>query len=86
MIDCFCKEDFMEKKKLNLNNSVYELCKENPELPVLLAQLGFTDITKPGMLQTAGRFMTIPKGATLKKLNLEQIKQTLAAKGYEIIG
>jgi N-dimethylarginine dimethylaminohydrolase len=76
----------MEKKKLNLNNSVYELCKENPELPELLAQLGFTDITKPGMLQTAGRFMTIPKGATLKKLNLEQIKQTLAAKGYEIIG
>ncbi len=76
----------MEMKKLNLNKSVYELCKEHVELPEILAQLGFTDITKPGMLQTAGRFMTIPKGAILKKLNLEQVKETLTAKGYEIIG
>lgn len=76
----------MEKKRINLNSSVYELYKEYPELPELLAQLGFTDITKPGMLQTAGRFMTITKGAVLKKLNLDQIKETLVAKGYEIIG
>ncbi len=76
----------MEKKKLNLNSSVFELCKENPELPEILTGLGFTDITKPGMLQTAGRFMTINKGAVLKKLDLDQIKETLTAKGYEIIG
>lgn len=86
MIIGIIEEEYMEKNKLNLNHSVYELCKEHQELPELLSQLGFTDITKPGMLHTAGRFMTIPKGAALKKLSLEQIKETLTAKGYEIIG
>ncbi len=47
---------------------------------------GFSDILKPGMLQTAGRFMTISKGAVLKRLSLDQIKESLSAKGYEITG
>lgn len=46
---------------------------------------GFHDIVKPGMLKTAERFMTIPKGAAIKKLDLEAIKKDLINKGYEII-
>lgn len=57
-------------KTLDLSQSVYTLCAKNEELAVILKQIGFTDITKPGMLTTAGRFMTIPKGAakTVKKV------------------
>ena len=33
----------------------------------ILAEIGFVDILKPGMLNTAGRFMTIPKGAAMRK-------------------
>lgn len=72
-------------KVLSLSKSVYDLCNEYPELPQHLAELGFTDIIKPGMLSTMGRFMTIPKGATVKKIDLELIKSTLTEKGYAII-
>jgi hypothetical protein len=74
----------MVKKVIDLNKTVYELCNEYPELKEILAQIGFVDIVKPGMLATAGRFMTIPKGATLKKIDLEKIKQNFAEHGFEI--
>ncbi|MDD3414728.1 MAG: DUF1858 domain-containing protein [Lachnospiraceae bacterium] len=72
-------------KKINLNNTVYELCKEYPEIADILSGLGFHDILKPGMLQTAGHFMTIPKGAAMKKINLEEIKETLTEQGFQIV-
>lgn len=75
----------MEKKIINLNKSVNELCKEYPELPNILHDLGFVDIVKPGMLGTVGRFMTIKKGAEMKKISMNIIIDTLLQNGYEII-
>lgn len=74
----------MGEKQLKLSKSVYELCNEYPELPNLLATIGFKDITKPGMLSTMGRFMTIPKGAVAKKIDLNFIIQTLQENGFEV--
>lgn len=74
----------MSDKILDLSKSVYELCSTAPETAEILASLGFTDITKPGMLQTAGRFMTIPKGAAMKKINLETVKKAFEEKGFSI--
>lgn len=71
-------------KTLDLTQSVYTLCAKNEGLADILKQLGFTDITKPGMLATAGRFMTIPKGAALKKIDLDVIKALLMEHGYRI--
>lgn len=75
----------MSEQILDLRRSVYELCTANPEIQPILAELGFTDITKPGMLATAGRFMTIPKGAKLKRLSMDHIKQTFISRGYRVI-
>ena len=75
----------LEEKIINLNKSVYELCNTYDDLPNILHDLGFVDIVKPGMLKTAGRFMTIKKGATLKKIELETIVETLTQNGYKII-
>jgi signal recognition particle subunit SEC65 len=75
----------MIEKVVNLNKTVYELCKNNSEIADILQELGFKDITNPGMLNTAGRFMTIPKGAAMKKIPLETIKESLANHGYKII-
>lgn len=75
----------MNGKTLDLKQSVYSLCTQYPELVGLLAQIGFTDITKPGMLASAGRFMTIPKGAALKKLNMGNIIALLAEHGFSVI-
>ena len=71
-------------KVINLNDSIYNVHSKNPEVVELLYQLGFVDIKKPGMLNTAGRFMTIKNGATMKKIDLALIKNKLLENGYEI--
>lgn len=71
-------------KIININKTIYDITSENPEIVDILVELGFSDITKPGMLQTAGRFMTLPKGAALKNISLESIKDILEVKGYYV--
>jgi N-dimethylarginine dimethylaminohydrolase len=75
----------LEDRIIDLSRSVYELCNEFKDLPEILRGLGFVDIVKPGMLHTAGRFMTIKKGAAMKKISLELIRETLSKHGYNII-
>ena len=72
------------EKIINLNHSVDELCTVYPELMDILKDLGFKDIVKPGMLQTAGRFMTIPKGAAMKNIDIEVVKLILKDKDFII--
>lgn len=71
-------------KIIDLNKSVYELCKEHSELQQILADIGFKDIKLPGMINTAGRIMTLPKGSKAKGIDLEEIKKLLKQKGFEI--
>ncbi len=73
-----------EARTLDLSKSVHDLCAQHPELAQAMAELGFTDIIKPGMLHTAGRFMTIPKGAAMKRLDLGTIVAKLKEKGFVI--
>lgn len=72
-------------KSIRLSDSVYKLVKANPDLKTLLVELGFKDITLPGMLETAGRMMTLEKGAKLKKIDIIDIKKKLEENGYEVI-
>lgn len=76
----------MSEKQIDLSKSVYELCNQYPELAQILSEIGFKDITKPGMLVSVGRFMTLPKGAIAKKIELDSIKHSLEEHGFEIIG
>jgi hypothetical protein len=70
--------------EIDFNKTVHDLCKEYPEVKNILAELGFSDIIKPGMLETAGRFMTIKKGSLAKGIDIEKIKQEFIKRGYEI--
>ena len=72
-------------KTIDFNKTVYELCSFDPAIKDILSELGFQDITKPGMLNTAGRFMTIPKGAAMKKMSMASIEQEFMRHGYEIV-
>jgi len=74
------------EKTIDLNQTIYQIHEQYPEIRDIMAELGFQDITKPGMLQTAGRFMTIPKGAAMKKIDLDVIRKTLEDKGFKVIG
>jgi hypothetical protein len=73
------------KSVIDFNKSIYELSKENPQITKIMQSLGFDDISKPVMLNTAGRFMTIPKGAKMKGIELSKITSAFIEKGYEVI-
>lgn len=73
---------------IDLDASVYETCTAHPEVKDIMAAAGFTEIVKPGMLQTMGKFMTIRKGCGVKGVDLDELVRTfqahgLAVKGYE---
>ena len=72
-------------KTIDLTQPVQKLCTQYPELIDVMRQLGFAEITKPGMLATAGRFMTIPKGAAMRRIDIQIVKDTLKENGFEII-
>lgn len=78
------KEVFEMSKTIDFSKSIYELSKENPEIVEIMKELGFDNIGNPAMLRTAGRFMTIPKGAAMKNISLEQIRDVFLEKGYNI--
>lgn len=71
---------------IDLNKSVYDICTKYPEVADVMKDQGFESIGTPGMLKTAGRFMTIPGGAQMKKIPLETIKSALREKGFTILG
>ncbi|PKM50470.1 MAG: hypothetical protein CVV02_11050 [Firmicutes bacterium HGW-Firmicutes-7] len=73
------------EKTLDFTKNLYELCTENPEIIEIMKELGFGNITGKGTLNSIGRIMTIPKGATMKNISIEHIKSTFESKGYTII-
>lgn len=75
----------MSEKIINLNDSVYELTRKNPEVIDILVELGFNDIKNPAIRSTMGKFMTIPKGAAMKKKDLNMIIKHFESLGYQII-
>ena len=73
-------------KQLDLNRSVFELAQEYPELIDLMAELGFSEITKKPVLHSVGKIMTIPKGAKMKGIPMEKILESFAAHGFAVVG
>ncbi|MDF2541207.1 MAG: hypothetical protein K0S47_925 [Herbinix sp.] len=71
-------------KVIDLSRSIHDLSKDYPEVPEILYEIGFQDIIKPGMLSTVGRFMTLPKGAAAKKIDMEIIRKAFRDRGFEI--
>ena len=72
-------------KEIDLNKSVYELCSQHPDIVQIMQEIGFKDIANPAMLNTAGRFMTIAKGAAMKNIDMDIIKQAFEARGFRIL-
>lgn len=70
--------------KINLNETMYQLLKKDEKLKTIFYELGFTDIVKPMMLNTAGRVMTLKAGASFKKIALTDIIEKLKENGYEV--
>jgi hypothetical protein len=71
--------------QISINTSVYTLSQKYPEIVGIMKECGFENITQPGMLYTAGRLMTIEKGAKMKGISLELIQENFKKHGFEII-
>ncbi|MCD8500862.1 MAG: DUF1858 domain-containing protein [Bacillaceae bacterium] len=72
------------QKEISLNTTLYDLCSAHPQIVVILKELGFVNITKPGMIQSAGRIMTIPKGCRMMKVPIERVTSALSEHGFII--
>ncbi|MCX7749304.1 MAG: DUF1858 domain-containing protein [Clostridia bacterium] len=71
-------------KIIDFSKTVYEVCKEDNEVIEIMKELGFEQIANKASLNTVGRFMTIPKGAVMKGIELEKIKEEFIKRGYSI--
>jgi hypothetical protein len=72
-------------KQVSIKASVYTLSQVHPEIIHIMKEIGFENITQPGMLQTAGRLMTIQKGAKMKGISLAYIRENFRNNGFELI-
>lgn len=79
-------KDVGRMKEIDFSRSLLELVTTYPEVREIMTELGFAAINKPGMLQTAGRYMTIPKGAKMKKIPLPDVIKAFEANGFSVKG
>lgn len=71
-------------KEINLDQSIFTLLDQYPDLIDVLYDFGFTQIKLPGMIQSAGRFMTLRKGCEMRKLDIGILVSILNNLGYTI--
>jgi len=70
--------------ELKRNVPIYDIVANYPDVKDIMLELGFEDIIKPGMINTVGKFMTLEKGAKLKRIEWNVIKQVFENHGYMI--
>ena len=68
--------------EINANETIYDLVIKHPKVKDIMAEIGFEHITKPGMLQSAGRVMTIKKGAAMKSIDMSKIERIFNENGF----
>lgn len=71
-------------KMIDFNQTVYDLTTQYPEVIPILKELGFEHITKPSMLQTTGRIMTIPNGCRMKGIPFNTVKEAFKNNGFNM--
>lgn len=71
-------------KIVDFNDSLANIIKQYPELLDILYDLGFTQIKATGMLQTAGKFMTLKMGCELRKIDITELAKYLEQQGFSI--
>lgn len=72
-------------RTLDLSKSVHDLAQQYPDFTDVMVSLGFTDIAKPAALNTVGRVMTVPRGASIKGINLDDAIKAFEDAGFEVV-
>lgn len=69
-------------KEIATDMTVFEMIDTYPETKELLINLGLDGVENPLMLRTAGKKMTIQKGAKLKKIPWENVEILFSEHGF----
>lgn len=73
------------EKVVDFNQTISQLYDQDPEIINIMKEIGFKDIDKAGMMKTMGKVMTIPKGARIKKIDMQRVREVFKNKGYKIM-
>lgn len=60
-------------KTISLEMTVFDMVEKYPETKELLVMIGLNGVENPLILKTAGKKMTLQKGAKLKKIPWEEV-------------
>lgn len=71
-------------KKINLNETVYQLIQQYPELKNILVQFGFTPLENERLLNSVGRMMPLRKGAEQIGLDVSELISKLKDHGFTV--
>ena len=71
-------------KTVDFNDSLANVIQQYPELLDILYDFGFTQIKAAGMLQTAGKFMSLKMGCELRKIDVSALEDHLISLGYTV--
>ena len=69
-------------KEITTNMTVFQMIEIYPETKELLIDLGLNGVENPLMLRTAGKKMTIQKGAQFKKIPWEKVEILFNEHGF----
>ncbi|MDU6784059.1 DUF438 domain-containing protein [uncultured Peptoniphilus sp.] len=72
-------------KNISINEPVASLVEKYPYLKNILKDIGFSEITNPLALSSVGKFVSIKKGAGIKNIDLDIIREKLKEGGFNII-
>lgn len=71
-------------EKISSKETIYNLVSKYPIIAIIMDEIGFKDITKPMMLQTAGRYMNLEKGADIKGIPWVKIEEEFSKHGFTV--
>lgn len=74
------------EKRIDLTQTVYQLTEAYPELIDIMASLGFTEIKKKAIRLSAGKLITIPKGAAMRGISMDLVVKALQDGGFTVVG
>lgn len=73
-----------EMKEIDLNDTVFTIVSAYPEVRDALVKLGFEALKDDTMLHTAGRMMTLARGAKMMGIDQTEIVAVLERLGYKV--
>lgn len=72
-------------KNISINEPVASLVEKYPDLKNILKDIGFSEITNPLALSSLGKIVSIKKGAGIKNIDLDIIREKLQEGGFNLI-